>query len=72
MTKNAEQWLQKAMQNDPTYQELLEKLLALEPEYRRILNGLSDQDRNTLETYIMLSEELESRCTYLLIEKISL
>ena len=38
MTKNAEQWLQKAMQNDPTYQELLEKLLALEPEYRRILN----------------------------------
>ena len=41
------------------------------PAYRRIINALPDQDRMIMEEYIMLSEELDSRCTYLLIDKIS-
>ena len=71
MTAHVEEWLQKATQKDQIYQKLLEKLLSLEPAYRRIINALPDQDRMILEEYIMLSEELESRCTYLLIDKIS-
>ena len=44
---------------DPTYRELLQKCGALEPEYIRICKILSDEDREILDRYIGICEELE-------------
>ncbi len=48
---------------DGVYQTLLADCLALETEYRRILEQLSPEDRTLLERYITLCEELEYRRT---------
>ena len=47
--------------HDSIYQELLKSCLLLEPEYTRIRDALPDGDRELLEQYISLCEELDHR-----------
>lgn len=46
---------------DPWYRELLEKCAALEEDYQRIFLSLPEADREKLDAYIALCEELEYR-----------
>lgn len=50
---------------DEWYQELLGKLTGLEPEYIRIRDALPREDRDRLEAYISLCEEMQYRMTVL-------
>ena len=50
---------------DPEYQECLERVNALEPEYLRIRDALTPEDRETLEDYIAACEELGDLMTVL-------
>jgi hypothetical protein len=61
------QLLHAAAMNDPCYQSLLEECRKLELEYLRILRKLPERDRDILERYISLCEELEYRKTCLAI-----
>ena len=49
------------LQNDGTFQKLLADCLKYEAEYQRICEGLPNEDRQLLEQYISLCEELEHR-----------
>ncbi len=61
MTEDQEAKLIVLTQADPLYRQLLSACEALTPDYRRILHGLPQADRELLETYIALCEELEYR-----------
>lgn len=49
---------------DNEYQQLLQECKVLENEYIRIVGCLTEQDRDVLDRYIAVCEELEfRRCT---------
>ena len=55
------------VRQDAFYQELLEQCEAMSSDYRRIRDGLPAEDRERLESYIAVCEELEyqrSRMAY--------
>ncbi len=47
--------------NDPVYQEILEKIYALNEDYFRIMESLSEKDREILEKYRNLTDALDER-----------
>ena len=59
-----EQQLQELLQCDPVYQNLLLECTALEIEYTRIKESLSEEKQILLDKYVTLCEELEYRRTY--------
>ena len=61
MTYEQEAHLNAAVNTDTTYQDILKACLLLEPEYIRICNMLPETDRELLERYISLCEELDHR-----------
>ena len=61
MTNQKETRLSIAVHLDEVYQQLLAQAMELEPEYHRILTALPQEDRQLLERYISLGEELEHR-----------
>lgn len=61
MTNQKEIMLFQAVHLDKAYQRLLAQATDLEPEYDRILAALPPEDRQLLERYISLGEELEHR-----------
>ena len=68
MTQEQENMLVALTAADAEYQKLLGQCAALETEYERILGSLSQHDRETLERYIGLCEELEYRRTRIALE----
>ena len=56
---------------DKQYQALLSQCVTLEPEYQRIIDHLSPDDRAVLERYIALCEEMDYRklCIAMCIKK---
>jgi len=65
---NQEQWenqLTQMAKNDPWYQELLKECEEAESDYLRIRNSLPQEDREKLDHYISLCEELGHRMTWL-------
>ena len=60
-----EERLQQALARDAEYQALLKECRGLEEEYNQILDSLSLLDRELIERYIMLCEELDHRRAYL-------
>lgn len=63
-----EQILLDAVRQDACYQDLLSKCREAEKEYRDILSRLPQADRERLERYISLCEELQYRQTVLALE----
>lgn len=63
-----EQILLEAARQDEVYQAMLKKCLALEPDYRAILESLPPRQQEQLENYISLCEELQHRLTVLACE----
>ena len=59
MTMEQEQLLIDLIKNDGTYQELLQECGELEKDYLRILATLRENDREVLDRYIGVCEELE-------------
>lgn len=49
------------LQNDAVFQTLLAECMTCEAAYKRICRKLSEEDRELLERYITLCEELEHR-----------
>ena len=66
MEPEQERLLVSLLKKDPMYQELLKKCGELEPEYERIMNTLSEEDRDILDRYIGICEELEHQKVHLL------
>lgn len=60
-----DQILREQARKDDHYQALLRDYRAAETDYCRILQSLSAQDRELLERYISLGEELQYRMTVL-------
>ena len=60
--------LQTAISQDEIYQQLLVDCKAMERGYLRIISNLTDEDRERLERYIALGEELEHRRTWIAME----
>ena len=54
----AEQKILKLTHTDLDYQEILRKVQEKEPDYRRILSSLSDEDALSVDDYVALCEEL--------------
>lgn len=65
MDMNFERKLYASLEKDTVYQELLNACLALEPEYRRIAASLPSHDREVLDLYISLREEMDHRALIL-------
>ena len=63
-----EQILLEAARKDQEYQCLLAQCRKAEKDYERILQSLSPDDREQLDRYITLCEELEHRLTLLACE----
>jgi len=57
--------LKEVVRNDPLYLELLSACNALEEDFLRIRAGLSAEDRELLDKYISLCEEMDHRRTML-------
>ncbi len=51
--------------NDPVYQKILEKIQALNEDDFRIMEALSEKDREILEQYMNLTDELDERAVQL-------
>lgn len=47
------------MEQDPDYQQALQHLKDIEPEYLALLETLSPQQRNVLERYIAATEAMD-------------
>ncbi len=47
--------------NDPVYQEILEKIFALNEDYFRIMESLCEKDRESLKQYMDLTDALDER-----------
>lgn len=47
------------MEQDPDYQQALQQLKDIEPEYLALLETLSPQQRNVLERYIAATEAMD-------------
>ena len=62
---NFERKLYASLEKDTVYQERLNACLALEPEYRRIVASLPSHDRDVLDLYISLCEEMDHRALIL-------
>lgn len=65
MTHAREQLLTQAVKNDSVYRNLLQKCLAVEPDYLRFRSTVSGEDQKILDRYISLCEELDHRRTCL-------
>ena len=63
MTYEQEQKLIEAIKKDAQHIKLLAACEQLEPEYERIAGSIPERDREILEKYISLCEELEYRRT---------
>lgn len=72
MIDRQEQKLLEATKNDPIYRQLLSQCRAPENDYIRISHQLSDADRDVLQRYISLCEELEYRRTCLAMDMVTL
>ena len=59
MTLEQERLLLSLLKNDGTYQELLKECGELEIEYLRICDTLLEKDRELLDRYISVCEEME-------------
>jgi hypothetical protein len=57
-----------AARKDADYQTLLQRCREAEADYRRILDTLSPEQQEQLETYISLCEELQYRMTQLALQ----
>lgn len=53
--------LMQVVRIDPPYQELYQQNLALEEDYLRIMASLPEADRDLLERYISVCENMEYR-----------
>lgn len=51
------------LDHDPEFLELLAQQRTAEGEYLRIMDQLNEQDRQAMERYILLCEELEHKRT---------
>ena len=56
--------LTELVQKDENCQQCLNHVLQLEPEFEHIRNQLSNNDRETLDLYIAVCEELEHSHIY--------
>lgn len=63
MDDEAERRLSEMAKKDAFYCDLLSKCAALSEDYHRIQSQLSPDDRETLERYISICEELEYQRT---------
>lgn len=68
MNEKQEQKLLAATKVDMEYRRLLAECQELEDAYTQIKDNLSEEDRELLERYIALCEELEYRRTCLAME----
>lgn len=71
MNEQQEKQLNSLAQADEWYQQLLAKCKNAEARYQQILKRLPSADRDIIETYIALCEELEYRRTCLAITNMS-
>ena len=51
--------------NDTVYQEKLDKICAMSEDYFRIIDSLSKADREILEQYMELTQEMDERTVQL-------
>lgn len=65
MTEEQEAKLLELMRSDSVYQELLCQCRQLEPDFLRIRDDLSENDRDILDRYISVCENMEYCCTRL-------
>jgi len=63
-----EEILNDRTKTDSIFQELLQQCILAEEQYRETLSRLSEDERESLERYISLCEELEYRRTVLALE----
>ena len=63
-----EQKLEAVLRGDRVYQKLLEEYCRAEVECNVVLGRLTPEERETLESYISLGEELDHRRTALALE----
>ena len=63
-----EEMLNDCVKSDSVYQELLQQCSLAEKQYCEIISSLSPKDREALERYISLCEELDFRKTTLALE----
>ena len=61
MTSEQEQRLTETAKRDMYYLQLLTACMRLEPEYQRIISGLPAEEREVIQQYITLCEELDHR-----------
>ena len=71
MNEQQEKQLNALAQEDEWYQQLLRECEKAEERYREILSGLSPSDKEAVENYIALCEEMEYRRTCLAITKMN-
>ena len=57
------------MDVDPDYQQALQELQKVEPEYRALLETLNPEQRDVLERYIAACEELDDALLFLAYEE---
>ena len=53
--------LREQVRYDPEYDRLTQELEALEPQYEAVLASLSEEDRLTIERYILIRENQNLR-----------
>ena len=53
------------LEKDPTYQQLLKECSAAEPAYLEALSKLPSNDREAIERYVSLCEEMDHRALIL-------
>ena len=63
MNDNQAKHLLEFVLRDEWYQQFLAECCALEPEYLRIMDSLSEKDRETVEQYITISQAMDYRET---------
>ena len=71
MDEQQEKKLNSLTQEDEWYQQLLHQCEAAEVRYHQVVQKLSDEDREAVERYIALCEEMEYRRTCLAATKMS-
>ena len=71
MDEQQEKQLNVLVQEDEWYQQLLRECADAEVRYHQIAQKLSDADRDAVERYIALCEEMEYRRTCLAATKMS-
>ena len=69
MDEQQEKWINALAQEDVWYQQLLQQCEEAEKRYQQIVDRLSDEERDSVERYIALCEELEYRRTCLAVTK---